>query len=104
MHKERILPWQEKGRWYHFFVESTGTTAKLTTADITDTHITNTQLTMPDDFHIVDVKYDVNAITAASSKTHSHSLILTAEGKQGISLPNVANYDYANIYIFGYYK
>lgn len=101
MHKERILPWQEKGRWYHAFVESDGSTPVLTICDLPGCTVSGTALTLPLDFHAIEVKY--TDIDLASGKTlSSNSVKLSSAGKEVLLVPTASDYTYCDIWFFGY--
>lgn len=104
MHKERILPWQEKGRWYHVFVESDGNAYTLTVSDIEGTTINGTHLKTVDGFHVVDFKYDISSEVGGTASGLTHATYLFADGVQGISLPPKAMFDACHIWVFGYFE
>lgn len=99
--KNLVAPWQSKGRWYHFFIESTGSAAKLTTSDIAGTTISGTKLILPAGYHIVDQKHDYTSVEA-TSHTLSSGIYFDADGRQGISFVNVANFTSVDIWLFAY--
>lgn len=101
--KNKIAPWQEHGRWYKAFVESDGTDYTLTSCDLEDASVASGILKMPKDFHVVDAKFDIN-IDSSAAFTFTNTFKGYADGKQGITLPNVANFDYCTLYFFGYFK
>lgn len=102
MHKERILPWQNKGRWYHAFIESDGTTPKLTVCDL-DATVSGTTLILPKDFHVID--YKVTSLDLAKSKTLAYNVCKTnSDTKEVIVIPAVGDFTYMDIQIFGIFN
>lgn len=99
--KNQIVPWQEKGRWYHFFVESDGSAYTLTTKDISTAAIDGSYLKLPKDFHIIDYKVDLSVDTSAAA-TYEKGIRLYAAGNQAVVLPDKANFDAADVWVFGY--
>lgn len=102
--KLEAAPWQEQGRWYHFLIESDGTDATITTSDIEDADIDSSgNLLLPEGFKVVDSKFCINCVgTEANAFTPSYMLVATDE-QIGLALPDVASYDYLDLWIFGYY-
>lgn len=92
-----------KGRWYRFFLESDGETTKITEADLEVTNENNI-LKFPDGFHVVDVKHDINSVEHVGNVSMIIDLTGFADGSQGISAPVPKAYDYAYIYVFGYFN
>lgn len=99
--KNNIVPWQEKGRWFHFFVESNGTDYTLTTSDITGAAIDGSYLKLPANYHIIDYACDIDVDTSAAA-TFEKGIRLYADGKQAIVLPGKANIDWVDIQVFAY--
>lgn len=100
--KNRLAPWQEKGRWYHALVESNGSALQLTVCDLEDCDVSGTTFTMPKDFHLVDVKcIDLDLI---SGKTLAMFTRGCQSGKQTLNLPAAANFTYYEFYFFGFVK
>ena len=91
-----------RGRWYRFFIESDGSDIKITSADLEASN-SNSYLQMPSDFHIMDCMYDVHTIEGGAATNMDLVLRTYADGKQAVALPPVGNFDYASIYIFGYF-
>lgn len=61
--KNKTLPWQERGRWYHMFIESDGIDYTITTSDIPDVAVDdNTYVKLPEGYHIAEYIYDINSI------------------------------------------
>jgi len=89
----------KNGRYYKFFVESTGSAYKLTLTDIEGATISGTALNLPVGYKILDVLYDVNSVEGSAS-TLSCSLKFNSDGSQGIVLPGKANFTDADIYIY----
>lgn len=103
MHKERILPWQKKGRWYEFFVESNGTEISLTRSSLEGADIATTYLNFPTGFHVVDFVID-NDSDATSATDYSKNKRLLTSNRQGIKFPAAGNFTYAYVYVFGYFE
>lgn len=97
--KNNIVPWQEKGRWYKFFIESDGTAYTLTTKEISTAAISGSYLQLPADYHIIDYVVELN-VDSSSAATYEKGIRLYADGKQGVVLPDKANIDYATVWIF----
>lgn len=103
MRKENVLPYQWRGRWYRAFVESDGNAYTLMKTDLTDTVVNGNYLEAPENFHVVDVKYDVHSVSNGTSNTVGGLRIFTT-GKQGAPLPGKDSFDYCTVYIFGYFE
>lgn len=91
-----------KGRWYRIFMESDGTTNKITDSDLEITQSGN-NLKMPEGFHVIDKKYDIHSVAHDAQVTIAADLIGYADGSQGIQGPQAKAYDWAYIHIFGYF-
>lgn len=100
--KNKIAPYTAKGRWYHFFIESDGTAATITTKDLEDVSIVSSTLRLPQGFIPVDFKIGIHC-TASNTSTFSTGIKLFANEQQGIAIPGVAVFDYADLWVFGYY-
>lgn len=87
------------GRWYRFFIKSTGTACNLTTSDIEGATIENNMLVLPVGYRVIDVVTDINSIASPSDDTAGYKVI-TGDGKQGYFLPNTETFDYCFIYVF----
>lgn len=103
MTKERILPWTKEGRWYHFFIESTGSTIKITDKDDIDASVNGTTLHFPDGFRALNWVVDHDN-AADTSGTYACSKSLYTDGSVGIALPKAAQFTAAEVYVFGYFK
>lgn len=91
------------GRWYRVFIESNGTAYNITETDL-DVTVAGTILKMPENFHVMDVKYDMNTISTGSAQSQTLQIYSASDGHQGINLPKVASFDYGYIYIFGHFN
>lgn len=91
-----------KGRWYRIFMESDGTKQTIIEDDLGCT-LHGNNIGAPDGFHIVDVKYDINCIAHDASVSMASDWIGYADGTEGISGPVPKTFDWAYIYIFGYF-
>ena len=89
-----------KGRWYRFFIKSTGTAYNLTTSDIEGAVIENNALVLPAGYRVMCSVTDINsAVNEPSDTTHGYKVI-TGDGRQGYFLPNTESFDYGFIYLF----
>lgn len=102
MRKENVLPHQWRGRWYRAFLETDGNAYTLTKTDLTGTDLNGNYLEAPENFHVVDIKYDVHSVSGGTSNTVGGLRIFT-NGNQGVPLPGKDSFDYCTIYIFGYF-
>lgn len=89
-----------KGRWYRFFIESTGTAYNLTTSDIEGAVIENNAIVLPEGYRVMCSITDINSIPNESSNKSQGDKIITSVGKQGYSLPDASTFDYCFIYLF----
>lgn len=101
--KNLVVPWQEKGRWYTALVESDGTDYTLTSCDLEDAAIASGILKLPEDFHVIDVKFDFSVDSAEAFTFVENTFKGYANGQQGITLPNKATFDWTMVYFFGYF-
>lgn len=95
-------PYTLPGRWYKTFLESDGSAVKVTTSDL-EVDITGTGIKFPKGFHIVDVKFDINSIEHGAMVTMAQDLYGYADGSQGVYRPVANAFDWANVYVFGYF-
>lgn len=102
MTKERILPWQAKGRWYHFFVESNGSAISITAKDDITATMNGAVLQLPKDFHAISWTVDHDNDTS-SAADYSNKKKLYADGSTGIYLPTAAQFTAAEVFVFGYF-
>lgn len=91
-----------KGRWYRIFMESDGTDSKITNADI-DATIYGANIKLPKDFHLVDLKYDINSVTHTGNVALAIDVMSFPDSSQGFVAPIAKAFDYAYIYVFGYF-
>lgn len=96
--KNSIAPYEEKGRWYHFFVESDGSALSLTTKDI-NASVSGSYLQMPADYQIIDYKVALH-VDAASAVSFTPGIRLYSNGTQGAILPAASSIDYADVWVF----
>ena len=92
-----------KGRWYRFFVESDGSAITITEKDL-EGQISANYLQMPKDFHVIDTKYDVHTVAGGSAGNMQYVLRIYNDSSQAVELPAVDHFDYAYIYVFGYFS
>lgn len=88
------------GRWYRFFIESSGSEITLTKSDIEGTSIENNALVLPEGYRVLDVVTDINSIASDSGDTTHGYKVITGDGRQGYFLPNTESFDYGFIYVF----
>ena len=91
-----------KGRWFRVFIESDGNTPTITDSDIPVENSTQ-YIKFPKDFHVIDVKYDVNSTAGETVANMDVATRYYNDNAQAVSLPPVAHYDYMYLYVFGYY-
>lgn len=90
-----------KGRWYRFFIKSTGTAYNLTTSDIEGAVIENGVLVLPVGYRVIDVVTDINSIASGNSGYTEYGYkVITDDGRQGYLLPYTETFDYGFIYVF----
>ena len=89
-----------KGRWYRFFIKSTGTEITLTKSDIEGAVIENGAIVLPVGYRVMSSVTDINSILNESSNASQGEKIITNGGKQGYSLPDASTFDYGFIYLF----
>lgn len=105
VNKNRIAPWQEKGRWYHVFLESDGTDVSYTLGDIGSAgsiQESDNTFCVEADFIVCEFKTCVHVDTAAAAGDYTPSIKMYGNGMTGIYLPDPANWDYMDLFIFGY--
>lgn len=105
--RNRIAPWQEQGRWYHVFLESDGSSVAYTLGDIgADSSIQTVDndyaFCLEADFIVCDYKAAVHVAETTDAEDYTPSIKMYGDGMTGIYLPNPANWDYMDLYIFGY--
>ena len=90
-----------KGRWYRFFIKSTGTAYNLTTSDIEGAVIENGTIVLPVGYRVIDVVTDINSIANDSGYPAEYGYkVITGDGRQGYLLPDAETFDYGFIYLF----
>ena len=89
-----------KGRWYRFFIESTGTNCNLTNSDIKGAVIENNAIVLPVGYRVMCSVTYINSIQNESSNKSQGDKIITSDGRQGYSLPDASTFDYGFIYLF----
>lgn len=92
-----------KGRWYRLFVESDGTAYTITESDL-EVEISGQYVKMPENFHVLDTVYDIDAVTGGTAADMNKVIRIYNDGRQAISLPASALFDYTYVYVFGYIK
>lgn len=92
-----------KGRWYRIFIESDGTDKKIIESDIEVTFSGN-NIKMPEGFHVIDRTYDINCVEHDAATSIAMDVMSYADGTQGIVGPAAKVFDWAYIYVFGYFK
>lgn len=94
----KTLPYEEKGRWFKFFIEVDGGAYKITTKD-KECSISGTTLKISG-LEIIDYKTRIHS-DAASVTTFDRTMRIFADGSQGVNLPPVACTDYFTVWVFG---
>lgn len=89
------------GRWYRFFVES-GEEVTITQGDLT-VQISGQYMKLPENFHIIDTKYDINSVSGGEAASIVTGCRIYADGRQAVALPARDNFDFAYIFVFGYF-
>lgn len=101
--KMEMAPWQEKGRWYHFLIESDGSDLSITTSDLDGVEIDSAgSLIFPEGFKIVDAKFCINCV-GTSVNTFTPLYVLASTDEQiALAMPDVESCDYFDLWVFGY--
>jgi len=101
--KNKIAPWQEKGRWYHALIESDGSAYTLTECDLEGCSMYGSGIfKMAAKFQPIDFK--ITDVDLYPSKTiNSHTRKTAADGSFYLTLPSVGDFSYCNIWFFGYF-
>jgi len=92
-----------KGRWYRFFIESDGNTITMPEKDIAGAAVNGTRIKFDADFTVIDVKYDIHSVSGGAASGIANTVYIYADGKQAVNIPTKDQFDYAYIYVFGYY-
>lgn len=92
------------GRWYRFFIESDGESIFLTESDIEDAVVSGTRIKLGEDFHVIDVKYDITSIAGGSAAGVQNSTYIYADGTQAVNIPAKDLFTSAYVYVFGHYE
>lgn len=98
----KMFPYLWRGRWYRIQLESDGVDYSIASKDI-DVEISGTCIVMPEGFHIVDSKSDINSVVNDEASNYYYGQRIYANSKQGVIIPDKTKFDYATIYIFGYF-
>lgn len=99
--KDRFLhPWMMRGRWYRCFIESDHANLLLTDSDIVSS-LRGQYLIMPENFHIVDFKFDLH-LDADKAFDFIKTMHGYADNRQAIKLPQPDQFDYGYVYVYGY--
>lgn len=101
--KRNTEPYDIQGRWYKVFLESTGSAHKITSTDIDGAYVSGNYLFLPEGWHLVDFKIDMNNVATAAANL-SLNIRLNTGGVTGVTIPTPAQYDYMDVYIFAYKK
>lgn len=91
-----------RGRWYRIFMESNGTKQTIVDSDI-EVSLSGSNLKLPKGFHVIDRKYDINCVEHDSAVAISMDVMGYADGTEGIAGPVPKAFDWAYIYVFGYF-
>lgn len=101
-HRMEKPPYDLKGRWYQIFLESNGTDVTITHSDI-ECEFEGMGIKMPENFHILDCIHDINSIPHSATITMAQDLFGYPDGRQGVYKPVASAFDWAYVYVFGYY-
>ena len=103
--RNTIVPWQEKGRWYHAHLTELGVDVNNTDQFILD-HVT---INPGSAYAVVDKGYSVcdyilrfNNFSRTSNSSYNKQFGLQADGKFSLSITGLGNYTTvdADLYIF----
>lgn len=92
-----------KGRWYRLFLESNGTAVTATEKDL-DISFSGANIKLPAGFTCIDAKYDIHCVAHDAAVSMAIDRISYADGAMGIAGPVAKAFDYAYIYVFGYFS
>lgn len=101
MFDRNLNPYSDCGRWYKFFIESDADGVVLTTSDLEGVTVEGSYLKFPEGYHILKRAYDINTVAGAAANV-AIDLHIFADGTQGIQLPSITTFDYADIYVFAH--
>jgi len=90
------------GRWYRVFLESDGNSIFVTETDI-EVDLSCTGIKLPKDFHVLTTMHDINSVEHSSTITMMQDLYGYPDGSQGVYKPIANAFDWAYVYIFGYF-
>lgn len=99
--RNKLTPFQARGRWYKFFIESDGIDYKITQSDLEGTDIVTTYLRLPSGYHVLQVIGDVHSIEDGSA---SNAFVprFFQNDRQGCMLPAKNTFDAMTVYVFAY--
>lgn len=100
--RNKLVPFQARGRWYKFFIESDGTNYKLTTSDLEGCEFGTNYIKLPQGYHVVDIAHDVHCEADDSASAGCGVLRLFAGDYQGVQLPVKASFTYMTLWVFAY--
>ena len=100
--RDIIAPWQAKGRWYRFFIESDGENYHLTKSPLEGSDISSNYLRLPIGYHIIDAKGDAHSIGEGTATNAVFTTKLFTNGQQGVLLPNKNTFSHAYVWVFAY--
>lgn len=103
MENINIEPYKVNARYYQIFVESDGTTRKITTSDIEGLEISGNYIVLPEGFHVMSLVIDFNSVPATTITSRAIDIQFRTDGKQALFLPNADNFDYGKIYVLGHF-
>lgn len=101
---DQRVPWQHKGRWYKIFLESDGTNITQTTSDIDGSVVSNTAITLPAGFTPVSYEIDAHIDITGAQSSISKKVTYTTSGKTTLAIMGPTVFDYANVYVYGYFE
>lgn len=101
--KNTVAPWQEKGRWYHAFIESSDAGEKITVCDIEGCTISSSNFVLPAGYHVVDVKY-VDCDLAGGKNITTYGIATTSSHLEFFKLPSASDFTYCDVWFYAIYK
>lgn len=95
----------KRGKTYKVFLETDDRSVQITTTDIPEVDIEGGYLTLPAGFIVTDVNavYHLTSTSSDASLT-VNNLRMFKEGNYGVGLAGTNHWDYADLYISGYYE
>lgn len=100
---KRLAPWQSKGKWYFFRIESDGSTANLVKNDLLDSVFTSNTIYFPLGFKPLVFRYvDFDIVNEKS--INPYQLRRAGSGKYYANVFTSANFSFIEFCVFGYFE